>query len=348
VSGPTVNLPVIGTVPRTAAIGGAALVAGIVGYAYFKRAQNAAAANAAAAAAPNSDYGDPDVLPVVPGGAPGGFGPVNGGSQTGSAPPANAILDNSQWTAAVRDRLAGTYPEAVLMDAIGAFLNKQPLTSEQQKIIRAAIAVAGYPPVGSLTIISGGADTPMLVAPSNVRQVNVRPDGYLIVWDSVPGAVRYKTYENGEHTADNPTTECDVHNREPLSSASFEFTAISASGQEGPRSAPKVFRTAAAPAAAPAPAPAAPAPWSPPPAPAAPAPAPVVHRFPEHWFTHTNVSGDNYSSIASRYGLGISGEELYQYQFSSQAGRPAGTQATLRQRGHTIFAGGSTEIPYPR
>jgi hypothetical protein len=84
--------------------------------------------------------------------------------------------------------------------------------------------------------------------------------------------------------------------------------------------------------------------WTPPP----PAPAPAQPRYPELRTWHTNVSGDNYSSIAAMYGTGLSGTELYNYQFSSEAGRPASTQATLRSRGTTIYAGGSTAIPYPR
>lgn len=76
-------------------------------------------------------------------------------------------------------------------------------------------------------------------------------------------------------------------------------------------------------------------------------PAPV-HRYPEYRLSHTNVPGDSYAKIAAEYGTGLSGDELYQYQFSPQAGRPASTQATLRKRGTVIYAGGETEVPYPR
>ncbi|MFG2848491.1 hypothetical protein ACGF12_35830 [Kitasatospora sp. NPDC048296] len=343
---PQVDVPGVGGVKKTYVIAATAAAGGYVLYAYMKRARDRKASAAAASAAPNSDYGTPDVLPVVPPGAPGGFGNVNGSTTT--PPPVGAITDNASWSAAVRDRMAGAYPDNVVVDAIGAFLNKQPLNDTQMRVVQAAIAVAGYPPVGDLHIITGGGNVQMLVAPSGFSVTNVTQSGYLIVWNPVPGAASYRIYESGVHTADNINPNCDVHNRNPGESASFEVSAVSATGQEGPKGGPVTFRTADAPAPAPQPAPA-PAP-APQPAPSQPAPAPTPSQpaYPTYWTSHTNQHGDSYSSIAQQYGLNISGDELYQYQFSGEAGRPASTQAVLRQRGYLLYAGGETEIPYPR
>ncbi|MEU9048374.1 hypothetical protein AB0D63_43300 [Kitasatospora sp. NPDC048343] len=342
------EVPGVGRVPKTYVYGATAVAAGYVLYAYMKRSRDRkAAAAAAASAGPNTDYGTPDVLPAVPPGAHGAFGPVNGNSTT--PPPANAITDNATWSAAVRDRMAGAYPDNLVVDAIGAFLNKQPLNDQQLKIVQAAIAVAGYPPVGDLHVISGPTgSTAMLVAPTNVHVIDQQPDQFTIVFDPVPGAESYIVWEEGVETARfGPQPVCGVPNRAPGTTyGPFEFAAVSASGQVGPKSAGQKFSTAPAAGgsgdggAAPSPAPAAPA------APSAPAPA--APSYPTYWFSHTNQHDDSYASIAQRYGLNISGDELYQYQFSPEAGRPASTQATLRARGYTIYAGGETEIPYPR
>lgn len=92
----------------------------------------------------------------------------------------------------------------------------------------------------------------------------------------------------------------------------------------------------------------------PPPAPVVTAPpppvwTPPVHRYPELRTWHTHVTNDNYSRLAQQYGLNISGEELYQYQFTAQANRSEDAKRKLRQRGSgLIYAGGSTAIPYNR
>jgi hypothetical protein len=92
-----------------------------------------------------------------------------------------------------------------------------------------------------------------------------------------------------------------------------------------------------------------PAPAPPPPPPPPPPPQPQQPRYPTYRLSHINVPGDSYDRIASEYGTGLSGEELYEYQFSAEAGRPASTQDTLRRRGPgLLYAGGETEVPYPR
>jgi hypothetical protein len=87
------------------------------------------------------------------------------------------------------------------------------------------------------------------------------------------------------------------------------------------------------------------------PQPGPPTPKPTVtHKYPEWHYSYTNLPGDDYSKIASKLQLGISGDELFAYQFTAQAGRPAATLAAMRARKPPtkIFAGGETEIPYPK
>ncbi|WP_129286717.1 hypothetical protein [Streptomyces sp. GZWMJZ-114] len=71
--------------------------------------------------------------------------------------------------------------------------------------------------------------------------------------------------------------------------------------------------------------------------------------YPKKWKTVVNGKGASYSSIAAKYKLHISGTELYQYQLSKSAGRPASTVATLKKRGpNLIYAAGTTVLPYPK
>jgi hypothetical protein len=247
------------------------------------------------------------------------------------------------------------------MAAVGLFLNGQPLTTQYQTIIQSCIAVAGYPPVGNLHILTGGGNVSMIVAPSNVRGVAITQTSCEMVWDAVPGAAQYYLYDasyNGTpHTRTVTDPQCEVLYRAPGSTVGpIYVTAVSSSGQESPRSQGSTVQLLPADQPAPQQQPA-PQPQQPQPAPQPapqpqpqpqPAPQPAAPSFPQYWTSHTNVAGDNYSRIAQEYGLNISGTDLYNYQFSAEAGRPASTQATLRQRGTTIYAGGETEIPYPR
>lgn len=71
--------------------------------------------------------------------------------------------------------------------------------------------------------------------------------------------------------------------------------------------------------------------------------------YPKRWKSVVNGPGATYSSLAVKYQLGISGEELYQYQLSKEAGRPASTVATLKKRGPgLIYPTGTTVLPYPK
>lgn len=76
---------------------------------------------------------------------------------------------------------------------------------------------------------------------------------------------------------------------------------------------------------------------------------PTTKRYPKRWKSVINGPRSSYSSLAARYKLGISGTQLYQYQLTKDAGRPAATVAKLRKRGaNLIYAAGTTTLPYPK
>ncbi|MFG3244846.1 hypothetical protein [Streptomyces sp. NPDC048157] len=71
--------------------------------------------------------------------------------------------------------------------------------------------------------------------------------------------------------------------------------------------------------------------------------------YPKRWKSVVNGPNSSYSKISAKYKLNISGQALYDYQFSKEAGRPASTKATLKKRGpNLIYAAGTTVLPYPK
>jgi hypothetical protein len=89
-----------------------------------------------------------------------------------------------------------------------------------------------------------------------------------------------------------------------------------------------------------------PPPWGPKPKPK---PKPPANAYPKRWKSVRNGKGSSYSTIAAKYKLGISGRQLYDYQFSKEANRSAAAKATLRKRGpDLIYAAGTTVLPYPK
>lgn len=342
---PEVDVPVVGRVPKGAVIAAGGLVVGLVGYAYYKQRQSAAAA---AAAPTDPGYVDPGTLPVVPGAAQGGYGIGNTGNPTTGNP--DAILTNDQWVQAVRDRLAGTYDDLAIVTACGLFLDKKPLSQTNQAIIQAALAVAGYPPVGDYHIIAtGGAGVPLLVAPAGVAVSGITDSGGVLTWSGVPGASSYNVYAGANKVVNTGMTRAVIGGWPHATSIGpFTVAGVALGGTEGPHSAGVSWTTLAAPTpasgATPSPVP------NPMPNPTRlPGPPPVQHRYPEWHFSHTNQAGDSYATIAAANHLNMTGSDLYAYQFTPQAGRPAATLQILRQRGQNlIFPAGETEVPYPR
>jgi len=82
-----------------------------------------------------------------------------GGANIGSDVP----LTNADWTnRAVQLLVDQGWDGKTVQVALGKYLNRQDLTDAEVEIVQAAIAVAGFPPVGTYTIlhdISGGGGT---------------------------------------------------------------------------------------------------------------------------------------------------------------------------------------------
>lgn len=156
---PTVAVPVVGQVERKWLIGGGALVAVLVGYAYWRRRGSTSSTgidpNAidpltgltyAAEAAQTSGYVNPN--------------PGASGADTVTDTSTTAITTNVQWSNAVESALGGIYDEAFITSTLGKYLAGQPLTSDEAMLVRAAWAFVGHPPDDKQIILTTTGSTP--------------------------------------------------------------------------------------------------------------------------------------------------------------------------------------------
>lgn len=242
-----VDVPVAGKVDKRVLIGVGAAAAGFVGYRYYK------ARTAVPAASPDGSFEDPGTLPGVAGAVKPGN--LYGSGDTTQTSDTSAVTTNSAWSQLALAQLSQSdrWSYADIAAALGNYLDGQPLSDDQQAIVRAAIAVAGHPPVGNPSIIPGG-NTTISVAPTGVAASAITPSSAQINFVPVPGARTYNVYRSGAVTAagssnNTPVTLSDLT---PNTSYSVTVAAVSASGAVGPKSSPYTFKTAAANLATPA------------------------------------------------------------------------------------------------
>lgn len=169
-----VTLPGVGPVKREWLYAGAALVAGIVGYAWIRRSRTPPVV-----LDPNADIGATGYA-----GTPGASSsaPVNVDNRDNGA-----IDTNAKWVQYAAEKLGqyGFEPGAVAA-ALGKWLQRQPLTDAEISMVTSARGVAGDPPTGGPypvihalpTPAPGGGGTP---PPAGTKTVHV-PGGELLRW----------------------------------------------------------------------------------------------------------------------------------------------------------------------
>lgn len=235
----TVDVPAVGHVKRQYVYVGVALVAGIVGYAWWRNAS-------APATVPAYDESDltTDGITDTAGGSAGGSANSGGLSVDTSTTPHT----DAEWAQLANEGLAGSFDGAALATALGAYLTHQPLTGDQQAIVRAAIGLVGYPPGGHYELLTGGGSTPSaLTEPKSVKQSGSTATSVTLTWTAVAGADSYRVYRSGVTSnigasADNKIT---VGGLEPAHSYKVHVRALAGSKQ-GPPSLPVAVKTAGA------------------------------------------------------------------------------------------------------
>jgi chitodextrinase len=237
----SVDVPKVGKVNKKTLFPILAAAAAFIGYRYWKARQDAA-----------------DV-PVDPGyeDMSGGLGPgvtrpagdygLPDDSSSGATTGGFRGTTNSEWSEYVSDRLQqdGRWTYSVIAVALGNFLSDRPLTSDQQDIVRAAIGIAGQPPVGYHTLIPGG-NTAITVAPTGVAGTGNGPAGMRVTFAGVAGAATYNVYLNGAVRGTGTGSPIDVAGLTPGTSYSVQVAAVSSSGQPGPKSSAVTVKTAGA------------------------------------------------------------------------------------------------------
>jgi hypothetical protein len=292
-------------------------------------------------------YGTPqDTSGLAAAGAVGGTTSGSGGSTVGGQYP-----DNDTWARAAINYLVGLGVDPTAANsAIEAFITSQQLTPQQQADVNQAIQRIGAPPSPPQP---GTTPTPIVNPPSPGTVYASNPPGGITVsdksstsltvkWNNAVNAQGYTvTWGTTQDAADGTWTlpgTTPIMTINGLQSNTLYYIHVQATpAKQGDPFATTSASTTGASAAPPPPSP-------------SPSPQPQpAHHYPELKTWHTNVHDDNYTAIAQQYGTGLSGNELYQYQFTPEAGRSAGALAELRQYGpDRIYAGGSTAIPYPR
>lgn len=338
--GGTVDLPGVGNVDKRIIYGVGGVAALFVGWKWWQS-RSAAAYDPEAVDPGMTDAG---TLPAVAGAVPGdnSFG-LGGGEAPSTDTYGFTGKNNSQWTQYVTTQLVQSdrWSYTDIVTALGQFLANKPLTTDQMAIVQAGLAVAGYPPEGSHVIIPGGG-VPILVAPTGVSGTANSDTAITVKWSAVAGASGYQVFHGSASPLAASGTSAQVTGLAPATSYDFQVAALAAGGQLGPKSGTVTVKTKAKPTTPGTTA----KPFNPP---KVTIPTPAKKKYPTRWKTVANGRNSNYSKIAAKYKLGISGTELYQYQFTSQAGRPASTQATLHKYGpNLIYAAGSTVLPYPK
>lgn len=225
----TIEIPHLGSFKKNQVIAVGGVAGGIVVYAWWRARGHAPTVDAAEAPEPVDPFEGSF-------GTNGGVGAVSGYPDRGSDTTTTAPRTNAEWSQLAAEKLADSYDPNVINAALGRFLGRQPLSSLDQEVVRAAIARAGYPPEGSYTVISGG-NTDITVAPGGVTARAGGPTYATVSWSAVAGAGTYYVYREG--TA-RPTvakgTSLQWSGLPAGGTVKFAVSAVSASGKEGPRS----------------------------------------------------------------------------------------------------------------
>ncbi|MER6059475.1 fibronectin type III domain-containing protein [Streptomyces albidoflavus] len=244
--GKSVTLPGIGKVKRQHVLIGAALVAGIVGYAWWRNGQ--------AGYEDVPAYTDEDVqadgVTLTPGGAAGGSANSGGGSHNDGGVPAT----DAEWVRAAVELVSSGFDVGAVQAALGRYITRQPLDAQQESIVRAAIGALGYPPGGAYPIDKVPTPTPSaLTEPKGLKQTASTATSVTIAWTPVAGANGYRIYRSGvsQNVGHSMDALALVGGLEPGTSYKFTVRALDAAGKTGPASSAVTAKTASAKLAAP-------------------------------------------------------------------------------------------------
>lgn len=242
-AGATLTLPGVGAVPRNAVVGIGVAGAAFVGYRYWQ------ARNGSGAAGDDSTISDGD-FGAVDSSIPDVLGAVSDtnsyGSDTGEdTTSTTTITTNAAWSQAAVSQLeqSDTWSYTDIVTALGNYLGSRPLTTTQTQIVQAAIAVQGYPPVGSFSLIPGGTTT-ITTAPTGLHLVTSTKNSATVGFSPVAGAASYRAYRGlGANVGSSVGPQIEVVGLSPNTTYKIYVRAVTASGTTGPNSATLSVKT---------------------------------------------------------------------------------------------------------
>lgn len=233
----TIDVPVIGKAPKWAVFGIGGIAVVYIGYRWWQ------ASSQPAYVPEDPGFADDGTIPPLDSGGissgEGGIPPTSGGGQ----PPTQSDYGftgthNDQWSqyATIQLTQSAQWEYTEIVTALGNYLARRPLTKAQVQIVQAAIAVAGYPPEGTYTVITQGADTPHIVAPGGLHVSSTGQTWITVRWEAVSGADDYNVYANGtykEHGGNDLVSK--VEGLSPDTAYTISVSAVNGSGLEGPK-----------------------------------------------------------------------------------------------------------------
>lgn len=238
----TVHLPVAGKIKKRYVLIPAGAALAYVAYRWYQARQDAAAADSTSTT--DGTYTTPDLTDMGLSTA-GGATTVTGNSGNTTTDATNGMSTNADWTNTAIEKLTNQgYDGATVAAALGDFLARRALTTSEASIARAALAVAGQPPVGGpFSVIeqatTGGTGT--LAAPAHVRAWDKTTDTQIgMQWDPVPGASHYRIFRNdlgSEPIGDSFDTRFWARGLTPNHGYSFHVAAVGSDGKLGKPSA---------------------------------------------------------------------------------------------------------------
>jgi chitodextrinase len=252
-----VDLPGVGQVDKRVVLGVGGVAVVFVGWKWWQARDAAAYDPEGEPVDPGME--DPGVLPPVAGAVrPDNDYGLPGDENTGSGSYGFTGRTNSQWTQYATGQLTASesWSYTAIVSALGKYLKGKPLSTDEQNIVQAAIAVAGYPPESPNAPIVPGGNTKMTVAPTGVRVVSTTTNTATLSWSPVAGAESYRVYRSGASTnigaTDHPNTSITVSGLSPNTEYSFQVAADSIGQEPGPKSASVKGKTKAVSLKAPA------------------------------------------------------------------------------------------------
>lgn len=241
-----IDIPKVGKVDKKILIPIVVVAVAFVGYRFYVSGN----ASGGEEVVPESEFADGGTEPSY-------IGPVAGSPAgeydgDGSTPDTGSTdsygfngTTNAQWTQYVSTQLSqsDSYSYSAIVEALGNYLGGVPLSTAQQSIVRAAIALGGYPPVGSHVIVPGG-NTAITVAPSGLKVASTTSTQATLTFNPVAGASGYKAFRGaGSSVGSSTGTTIVVSGLTPNTTYHFNVVATSASGASGPHSASVTGKT---------------------------------------------------------------------------------------------------------